>query len=166
MTGMVGEKLWLRSTSKKPFMDCELETGDRWVASLSLYGGDELARMVCADGAWVLKKRLKYGWELVIESSDGRHVGWYSGRHWLPGGTIFLAGGAQVDLRRSLYGGWKLQVTETHRRIMDMRGYGFSRPLTIRSLPAEIYSEAQVVVLTTCAVLMLSRSVGGPGPTG
>ena len=43
-------------------------------------GGAELARMECAEGAWCLKKRRRLGWELLIESADGQHVGWYSGR--------------------------------------------------------------------------------------
>ena len=69
--------------------------------------------MACAGGSWCLTKRRRLGWELVIESNNGEHVGGYSGRRWLPGGTIFLTDGTQVDLRRSLIRRWKLQSTDT-----------------------------------------------------
>src|SRR5450755_2112857 len=120
-------------------------------------GGAELARMECAEGAWCLKKRRRLGWELLIESADGQHVGWYSGRRWLPGGTISLTDGTQVDLRRSLNGGWKLQTTDARQRLVDIRrSHRLLMTLTIRSLPAETV-EARLVILTACAVVMLER---------
>lgn len=125
--------------------------------SLSLGGRAELARMACAEGAWCLKKRRRLGWELIIESADGRHVGWYSGRRWLPGGTIYLTDGTQVDLRRLLNGRWKLQTTGARQRLVDIRTS--HRPLmtlTIRSLAATI-TEVHLVILTACGVLMLER---------
>jgi len=132
-------------------------------------GRAELARMECAEGAWCLKKRRRLGWELLIESADGRHVGWYSGRRGLPGGTISLTDGTQVDLRRLLSGGWKLQTTDARERLADMRrSHRLLMSLTIRSLPAEM-PEAHLVILTACAVVMLERmapplvDVGGVG---
>jgi len=160
MKALVGEKLRLKRYGLASM------SGER-VASIGLYGWGTVAEMVCADGAWCLKKRRKYGWELVIESGDGRHVGWYFGRRWVPGGCITLAGGARVDLRRSLSGSWKLQVVGTRQRIADIRGYGSSRrSLTIRSIPTEIYTEAEVVVLTGCAVLILWDSIRAPMTAG
>lgn len=156
MKALVGEKLRLRRYGLAS------KSGQR-VASNGLYGWGTLAEMVCADGAWCLKKRRKYGWELVIESRDGRHVGWYSGRRWAPGGSITLTGGARVDLRPSLSRGWKLQVAGTRQRVADIHGYGWSRrSLTMRSIPTEIYTEAEVVVLTACAVLILWNSIKAP----
>lgn len=126
------------------------------VAWLRLYGPAGLVEMVCREGTWCLRKRRKYGWELLIESSGGRHVGWYSGRRWLVGGTIILADGTRVDLRRSRKLGWNLRVSETRDPIVEVSRYrSGSLSLTIQSLPADIYSEAAIVVLTTCAVLML-----------
>ena len=77
--------------------------------------------MACAEGSWCLTKRRRLGWELVIESNDGERVGEYSGRRWLPGGTISLTDGTEVDLRRSLNRRWKLQPTDTKQRFADIR---------------------------------------------
>jgi hypothetical protein len=156
MKALVGEKLRLGRYELTSM-------GGQQVASIGLYRWGRLAEMVCADGAWCLNKRRKYGWELVIASSEGRHVGWYSGQRWAPGGCISLASGARVNLRPSLLGGWVLQVARTRQRIADLRGYGTSRrSLTIRSIPPEIYTEAEVVILTACAVLTLWNSIPVP----
>lgn len=142
------------------------------VAWFRLYGPGELASMACREGTWSLNKRRKYGWELLIESGDGRHVGWYSGRRWLLGGTIIFADGVRVDLRRSRKLGWKLQVRDTREVIAEFSHYrsaSASASVTIRSLPTEIYSDTPVVVLTACAVLMLiglAMPVGGGGGGG
>jgi hypothetical protein len=38
--------------------------------------------------------------------------------------------------------------------------------LTIKSIPAEIYTEAEAVVLTACAALMLLDSIKAPVASG
>lgn len=130
----------------------------------------ELAWMACADGSWCLKKRLPLGWELVIESWDGQHVGWYSGRRWLPGGTISLVAGTQFDLRRALNRHWKLCQTDSrgsflHIRTSTSRG-GLTMLLSVRSmLPST--TEGILATLTACAVLLLEATFSGPGgPVG
>ncbi len=160
METVVGQELQLRATARKRSDRYELVAPDgRRVALLSLYGVEELAHIACAEGVWRLRKRLQRGWELVIESADGRQVGWYSGHGWLPGGTISLINGTQVDLRRSLTGGWKLQTTDTRELIVEMHAYGSpSTAITIRSLPKEL-AEAHVAILTGCAVLILERTL-------
>jgi hypothetical protein len=102
---------------------------------MKLYTPGELAHIACRDGDWSLKQRRRYGWELVIESSEGQQVGWYSGRHWLSGGTIGLASGGRVDLRRSFNGPWNLCVSETRERFARLSHDGLNLSLAIRSLP-------------------------------
>lgn len=133
---------------------------------ISIPGASELARMECAEGNWRVRKRLALGWELVIESLDERHVGRYSGRRLVAGGTISLINGTQTDLRRRLPGVWKLQTVDTHERIVDMHGYGASSTaLTIRSLPIGV-TDPHVMILTACAVMMLERTLRVPRSSG
>jgi hypothetical protein len=157
---------------RKPPTEFDVLMAAGRAGSISLGGRTELARMACAEGAWYLKKRHRLGWELVIESSDGRHAGWYSGRRWLAGGTIYLIDGTQADLRRSLHRRWRLQAPDTGQRVADIRTSGMSTEpkmaLTMRVHPAGI-TDVHLVVLTSCAVLMLERtlySVIAPGGTG
>ncbi len=133
------------------------------VGSLDFGGQAELAWMASAEGAWGLKKRQPLGWELIIESADGGHIGWYSGRHWLPGGTISLVDGAQVEMRRSLKGRWKLQTTDNRQALVEIWRDRAARQmaLTIRSFPVGI-TQASVVILTACAVLMLESMMPRP----
>lgn len=129
------------------------------VGLLDFGGQPELARMACVDGAWRLENRRQFGWEFLIESSDGQHVGSYSGRRWLPGGTIFLADGAQVALQPSLTGRWKLRTRSDRQSFVEIRkSDNGPMALTIRSFPAEI-TKASVVILTACAVLLLEWTV-------
>lgn len=156
MRACVGRELQL---SQSPAADWELIGDGQRVAWLRLYGAGEVAHVACREGSWSLKKRRKYGWEFVIESSDGRHVGWYSGHHWLPGGTIILGNGDRIALRRSLDLGWNLRVKDTRERFVRLSRYGpngLTLSLTVRSLPPEIHLDAPMVVLTTCAVLTLT----------
>ena len=167
---LVGEKLRLSPSAARGSVGYELTSsrGQR-VASLSLYNASALARMACAEGAWRVDKRRRYGWELIIEAPDGRLVGWYSGRRWLPGGTIFLADGSQVDLRRSANGHWKLQTSGTREAFVVMRA---SRPgtsgveiaLEIRSGPAGVL-ELPLTVLIASTVVILDCTLPGP-PSG
>jgi len=171
MEAAVGEKLRVVPTDPKrsAWAGYDVLASAGRAGRLGPGRGAELARMECAEGAWCLKKRRRLGWELIIESADGRHVGRYSGRRWLPGGTISLTDATQVDLRRSLNGGWKLQTTDARQRLVDIRrSHRLLMTLTIRSLPAETV-EARLVILTACAVVMLERMappvdfVGGVG---
>jgi hypothetical protein len=165
INALVGNELHLAFAWRNPMRagQWELASSDgQRVASLRTYESGDLARIACADGAWGLNKRRRYGWELVVESSDGRYVGSYSGHHWLPGGTIALANGTRIDLRRSLRG-WKLRVSETRERIVDPSEYRRdSLRLTIRSRPTGLSYDLPMVVLTTCAVLMLTATTPNP----
>ena len=142
------------------------------VAALGLGGQAGLAWMACADGSWRLNKRRPLGWELVIESSDGQPVGWYSGRRWVPGGTISLIAGTHIDLRRAFGGRWKLRITDAQDCFLDIRTAksrgGPTMVLTVRSEPPST-SQAIVATLTACAVVLLEHmsprlpSAGGGG---
>lgn len=142
------------------------------VAALGLGGQAGLAWMACADGSWRLNKRRPLGWELVIESWDGQPVGWYSGRRWVPGGTISLIAGTHVDLRRAFGGRWKLRITDAQDYFLDIRPSksrgGLTMVITVRSEPPST-SQAIVATLTACAVVLLEHmsprlpSAGGGG---
>jgi hypothetical protein len=163
MNALVGQQLELRSRSRS-YELCS--NADQQVALFDLSGvSGDLVRLVCAEGSWCLNKRRKYGWELVIESSDGQHTGWYSGHGLLPGGTILLPNDVQIDLRRVLRGR-KLEVRETGERILHIRGNRPPCTLTIHSMPAPIYSQAVVATLTTCAVMLLEDMIPMPAVSG
>jgi hypothetical protein len=156
MNALVGQQLELRSRSR--FYEL-CSDDDQQVALFDLSGvSGELVRLACAEGSWRVCKRRKYGWDLVIESWEGQHAGWYSGHGLFPGGTIFLAHDAQIDLRRTLRGR-KLELRDTGERILDIRGNRPPCTLTIHSMPASIYSEAVVATLTTCAVILLEDMI-------
>ena len=161
LKAVVGKKLRVATRDPKPYGHFDVLTADTRIGSLTIGGTEEVARIASAEGGWCLKKRLRLGWELVIESSDGRHVGWYSGRRWLPGGTISLTDGAQVEIRRSLSGRWRLQTVETRDEFVELRRSLVPASLTtifrIRSLPAGI-TDVPLLVLTACAVLTLQRT--------
>ena len=135
----------------------------------SLTVGEGLVWMSCADGAWLLRKQRRLGWEFVIESSHGEPAGRYSGRRWLPGGTISLADGSAVDLRRSPAGRWRLQSVEAREPFVAMRVThprdGLTIALTIRSRQANVLALPQVV-LTACAVVILDRTLYVDAPRG
>jgi Protein of unknown function (DUF2510) len=159
---VVGKKLRVVPRDPKPYGHFDVLTADTRIGSLTIGGTEEVARMASAEGAWCLKKRNRLGWELVIESPDGRHVGWYSGRRWLPGGTISLTDGTQVELRRSISGRWRLQTVQTKDAFVRFRRSLAPASLTtifrIRSLPAGI-TDVPLLVLTACAVLTLQRTL-------
>jgi hypothetical protein len=157
MKELAGQQLQLAPRSR--FYELR-SRDDQLAALLDLYGASgDLVRLVCADGSWRVNERHKHGWDLVIESADGRPVGSYAGRHWVSGGTICLADGGEADLRQSPFGVLNLRVASTREPIATIRG----RKLTVHSLPAEIYSRAEVLVLTACAVPLLTpKGPGGP----
>jgi len=130
------------------------------IAALHLGGRSEPARMACAQGGWCLRKRRLLGSELVIESSDGRQRGSYSGQAW-PEGTISLTDGSEFEVRRVLNRGWRVRGSDPE-LLVEIRHSGLSSVhrmgVTVRAL-AEDSSSAQVALLTACAVLRL-ESVG------
>ena len=154
-----------------PPPDCyEVRAPDGRVAALGMGRRQaELAWMACADGSWCLKKRRPLGWELVIESLDGQHVGWYSGRHWIAGGTISLVAGTQFDLRRALNRRWKLCQTDSRESFLDIRTStspgGLTMLLSVRSVPPST-SDGLVATLTACALLLLETFLGGSTAPG
>ena len=149
----------------RPYCHYDLLSGHDRVAALIMGGADALASVICADGAWRLQARRRFGWELIVESYDGQHVGWYSGRHWLPGGIVILIDGTRVDLRRTLRLRWKLQATDDKQRLVDIRTSGTPGAqivaVTVRSALADP-AQGSLLVLTACAVLMLQRLVPVP----
>ena len=159
-----GKVLRVAPRDPKPY-GCyyDVLVGDDKVGALVLGGTAELARMMCAEGSWCLQKRRSLGWELIVESSDGQHVGWYSGRKWLPGGTVSLTDGTRADLRRSFVRRWKLRESDSNEQLLEIRRSGAPSAqtvvVTIRSLP-QGPTEGRLLVLTSCAVLMLDRMMG------
>jgi hypothetical protein len=107
-----GKQLTVAPRDPKPYGHYDVLAGHDRVGALVLGGSDALARMICADGDWCLQKRRRLGWELLIESREGQHLGWYSGRKWLRGGTISLIDAAHFDLRRSLNRRWTLRAID------------------------------------------------------
>jgi hypothetical protein len=124
-----------------------------------------MARLVCADGAWFLKKSGRDARVFTIESVDHARAGRYLRRRWSPGGTIRLTEGTEVELRRSLPGRWKVQsadgskcLAEVHRSVIRS-----TQPqelkLTIHSLPVGV-EHAGMIILAACALLILSPDTG------
>ena len=111
-----------------------------------------LAHMACREGDWYLTRRRKHGWEFVIEAEDRSQVGRYSGGRWRPRGTLLIADGTRVDLRRKLNGNWNLR-TPNRRPFVAIRMSGLER-VTIRSLPTGVI-DLHIVVLAACAVVSL-----------
>jgi len=148
------------------------------VGSVSLRVPGVLAHMVSANGGWTLTRRRRFGWDLLIERQDGQHVGWYEGWRWLAGGTISMTDGTQAELRRdrrrSPLFGWKLQATDTGGRYAEIHCPGRlskrSITLSLQTLPDTAF--ADVVVLTSCAVLRLQQEAANlasmvhPAPAG
>jgi hypothetical protein len=159
--GMTGARAWRLGGALRACSDYELRAGDGILGSL-IFGETALARLACAEGVWSLQKRCRLGWELVITSASGENSGWYSGRHWLPGGTIVLATGSRVKLSRAPSLHWKLRAGggEVIAAIRTHGGLrkGIDTSLTIRSIP-DTLGELSLLVLTACAVLTLERAI-------
>jgi hypothetical protein len=135
----------------------ELVKRDDRVGMLVVPGDRGIVRMICAEGGFDLTKARRLGWELLIESVDGQQVGSFSGRRWLPGGTISLTDGTQVDLRRSPRGRWNLKATDSGQRLVDFRTGVLAAPriaISVHSPPGGL-GRGGLVVLTACAVLTL-----------
>lgn len=126
------------------------------VGSIELGGVNQLARMASAEGEWSVTKRRPLGWELIVMASDGRIVGTYTGRSWLSGGTLSIGDSAPVLLRSSPSGRWHLQARKE--TFVDIRPHGPSMVIAVRSQPADVISQAHLLVLTGCAVVLLHRT--------
>jgi len=139
----------------------ELRSPGGLVGLLAFGGEAGLASMAGSDGSWSLKKRHRIGWDLDIESPDGHQIGSYSGRRWLPGGTISLIDGPHVDLRRVINGHHMLRVVGERDWFLDIRTSGSRTGLTmaiaVLSTPMST-TECVVVTFTACAVLVLDMS--------
>jgi hypothetical protein len=127
-----------------------------------------LAHMACWDGDWFLTRRRKRGWEFVIEAEGRSEVGRYSGRRWRAGGTILMADGTRVDLRRRTpIADWNLQ-TPDERPFAAISISGLERDkarVTIRSLPSGV-ADVHIALLTACSVVSLGGMAPGAGPVG
>ena len=158
-----GKELTVCPTDPKPYGHYDVLSGDERVGALVLGGMEGLARMTCADGDWWLRKRRRLGWDLFIASCDGEHSGWYTGRKWLPGGTISLVDGTQFELRPSLNRRWKLSASDGGERVLQLRTSGAPAAqkvvVVVRLRPAGT-ADGSLLLLTACAVVMLDRMAG------
>ena len=162
---LVGERVRVTPRSGRSYGCYDVVARADAIGELIVGGRYEVARMACADGAWRLTKRLALGWELLIEDSDGQHLGWYSGRRWRRGGTIALIDDTQVDLRGAMTGRWTLQTGDRGDRIAELRS---SRALGLMSFTVHALAPAiphvALVVFTACTVLMLLPGVPSIAP--
>jgi hypothetical protein len=166
MGEVLGRRLVVSWSEREPWsLAYDVLAGTARVGSLRLDDPSTIARLASAEGEWCVTKRQRLGWELAIESAEGRHAGWYSGRRCLSGGTISLTDGTQVDLRRSITAAWRLEETDTGSRIADMRISGPPLAqkivLTVNQLPPRI-TQGSVVILASCAVRILYRMITAP----
>jgi hypothetical protein len=163
LSATVGRDLRLVGTK----YEYALVAGGGRAGAISLLGEFWLAHMACREGDWFLTRRRKHGWEFVIEVEDRSQVGLYSGRRWRAGGTIQMADGTRVDLRRRTpIADWNLQ-TPDHRPFAAISISGLERDkawVTIRSLPSGVV-DLHIVLLTACSVVSLGGMAGG-GPSG
>jgi hypothetical protein len=118
--------------------------------------------MTTTHDAWSLQKRRPAGWEYLILRTDGVEVGSYSGRRWLPGGTILLHDGTRAELRTSLLKTSSVRLTDTRQKCFDVRKSrsrgAVTLALTILFDPAEA-TDAVLLVLTACTVVLLEEAV-------
>lgn len=158
-----GEQLSVVPSPRKPGMHCHVLTARGRVGSISMFGR-EMARLACAHGAWFLKKSGKDPQGFRIESADHKQAGQYLRHQWRRGGTIRLIDGTELELRRSIPGRWKVRSADGSRCLAEVRRVGGSAQsrglsVTIHSLPADA-TEASMVILAACAVLMLPAAAG------
>jgi hypothetical protein len=162
---VVGQELRLVPASAGTSGMWSLDAGDIPVAHLR-FGHDGWAvEVACKEAQWRLAKNKKFGWELNIERPDGGLLGSYYGRRWRSGGGIELANGTRAELRRSpLRNRW--QIRNPHGAVCDILSRAYVGELTTRRAadrmtvtldpePTGIGS-LEIVVLTACAVIMLT----------
>ena len=156
---VVGEQLRIVPSLRKPGMHCQVLAGRGRVGSISVFGR-ETARLVCAHGAWFVKKSRRTTRGFRIESADHKQAGSYLRHQWLSGGTISLTDGTEVELRRSLPGRWKVRSADGSGCVAEVHRSGLRSvqrqelKVTIHSLPADA-AHASLLILAACALLML-----------
>jgi hypothetical protein len=169
MRDVVGEQLRLETPGPKRWYEFELLSTRGRVATLSLLWKTQLASFACAEGSWSLVRQRRHGWQLPIRGSDGAHVGYYSGRRWSPGGTISLASGARFVLQHSVRDSWRLGAFESGEKLASLRigaQLGVRPPtVTVHSL-RDVHDDVPLVVLVSCAIMMLEQSFGLRGGVG
>lgn len=160
---VVEQQLSVVSSPRKPGLHCQVLASRGRVGSISVFGG-QMARLTCADGTWLLRPPPGDRRGLTIQSTDRRHAGRYLRRRWGPGGTIKLIDGTEVELRRSRPGRWKIESADDGECFAEVRRSRRRSPqtrelkVTVHSLPAHDPA-ASVVILSACAVLMLSDTL-------
>jgi hypothetical protein len=164
LSATVGRDLRLVGTK----YEYALVAGGGRAGTISLLGEFWLAHMACREGDWFLTRRRKHGWEFVIQAEDGSQVGLYCGRRWRAGGTILMADGTRVDLRRRTpMADWNLQ-TPDERPFAAISISGLERDIarvTILSLPSGV-ADVHIALLTACSVVSLGGMAPGAGPVG
>jgi hypothetical protein len=160
---VVDERLSVVSSPRKPGAHCQVLASRGRAGSISVFGG-QMARVACAHGAWVLKKSTKDARGLTIESADRKHAGGYLRRQWLPGGSIRLVDGTEVELRRSRPGRWKVQSADDRSCLAELRrsrrrsAHAHELKVTVHALPNDD-ATASMIVLAACAVLLLPSAL-------
>jgi hypothetical protein len=153
---IVGEHLQVVPSNHKPCSNRDVLAARERVGSISLFGA-QLVRVACSDGVWFLRRPHPASRGFRIESGDRQLVGSYSPRRWLPGGTISLSDGTEVELRRALRG-WTLRRPDTNHRLLEIHlaGAGSAQNLTVtfRSLRGDT-THLDLIVLASCAVVLL-----------
>ena len=161
----VDQTLRVVGRDDKPATQFDLLSSNGRAGSLDLRPTHGLVGIECAEGMWSLRRRQRRGWQFVIESSNDQHVGWYSGRKWLPGGTIDLTDGTQVALARSLTGRWRLRDSELTGAFAYLRSSGAAGEPKIVSKIAAVptaMKQFHLVVLIACGVVLLEKTLRVP----
>ena len=125
-------------------------------------GTSSLLEIGSAAGTWSITKPRALGWELLITSIDGRHAGWYVGRRWRSGGTIFIADHTEADLQRSLTRGWRVRLDDGS-PLAEIKPKGRSQLLLRLSPQVTELADADLIVLTACSVVLLEVGLRVPG---
>jgi hypothetical protein len=120
-----------------------------------------LMEIACADARWRLTKRNRHGWDLGLERIDDHSLlGQYRARDWLAGGTIELARGPSVAVRKRPGGPWRLQMSRA-KPFAEIPRHALTwhrdEPLQVivKSLPPMGFANLHLSVLTVCALGLL-----------
>lgn len=165
---VVEEPLSIVPSVRKPGAHCQVLASRGRAGSISVFGG-QTARVTCAHGTWFLKRSPKVMRGLAIESADRKQAGRYVRRRWLPGGTIRLLDGTEVELRRSRPGRWKVRSRDGRRCVADVRRAGkrsrrpYELKVTVHSLSGDV-STGSMIVLVACALLILPDRSAATSP--
>jgi hypothetical protein len=160
---VVNEQLTVVASPRKPGVHCQLLAPRGRAGSISVFGG-QVARLACADGAWLLKRSPASRRGVTIETADHRQAGRYLRRRVLPGGVISLLDGTEVSLRRSRPGRWKIRSADGRSCLAEVRrsrrrsARGQELKVTVHSLPTNVQN-ASMLILAVCALLMLPGEI-------